>query len=332
MIEAYPNFNLEVYLLENEIEYKIHDSEGHTEFAINCTECVRRGEPREDTKNRCWINTKTGAFYCYNCHWRGGIEQLVKSISAVDSTGAFRIIRGDLMDPMEHMSLKLIPETFEPDLDADGDMELREVTLPYGYKPIVSPHEYLEERGIPWEYAMENEWGFSEVGYVRDRIIVPTYMEEKLVFWQARATWDEPGNKAFKKVLNPKGVSARSVLFNYDKAKVFETIVIVEGFIDAVKTGPNAVATNGKTLHSKQLEWLRRTDAKNIILMWDAGSWLVNKKAKRKLPSILDAEHKLKMFFDVKLVKMPSDIDPGDLPMRGSEINELISSAKKYTH
>jgi len=331
----YPNFNLEEYLTEKEIDFKNHDADDHQEVAICCDMCEERGEKRNDTKYRLWVNTKVGKFYCYNCDWQGSMPWLVRHLEKASIEDALKILRGELLDPMEHLSLKLYEEKMEPD-DAEEDL-LPEVSFPHGYSPIMRPHPYLAKRGIDWQYAEANDWGVSSAGYTEGRIIVPTYIDSKLVFWQARATWEEEDhelhrtfeNDDFRKVLNPKGASARRVLYNYDLAKKFETIVLVEGFIDAYKVGDNAMATNGKTLHAKQIELLRDTKAKTIILMWDRDSWNDNKRKKRdKRPSVKKAADMLKMFFDVKAVKMPEGRDPGSFKRGSISIRALLKSAK----
>ena len=327
-ISQYPQFSLEHYLDEKGIDYQIHDSESHAEVSINCPECHNRGEPTPDRKKKLWINPEKATFYCYRCSFAGGILQLIKSISQCSFTQAIKIVRGKSINPLEHFELKL----FDPDLKIkmhDEELELREIELPYGYEPIEEPDDYLESRGIPWKYATKNHWGKSSVGYTKNRIIVPTFMEGRLVFWQARATWEV--SKDEKKVLNTTGVSARSVLYNYDTAKDFETIIIVEGFTDAVKVGPNAVATNGKNLHAQQLLWLEKTSAKEIILCWDYDAWTDGKTMKdgtKKPSSIEKAVSLLKTAsFKVRAAKLPEGRDPGSFKYRSLKLQEILKNA-----
>jgi hypothetical protein len=327
-ISQYPQFNLEQYLLEKDLSYQIHDSDTHCEISINCPECHKRGEPSPDRKKKLWINPEKGTFYCYRCSFSGGLVHLVKSISQCNFTQSIKLLRGRSINPLEHFELNL----FDPDLKIkmhDEELELKEIELPYGYQPIDGPVPYLEERGIPWKYAMKNDWGISTAGYTKNRIIVPSFMEGKLVFWQARSTWEVSGDE--KKVLNPSGVSARSVLYNFDIAKEYETIIIVEGFADAVKVGPNAVATNGKNLHPQQLLWLEKTNAKEIILCWDYDAWTDGKvmKGKNKPSSIEKASSLLKSanFEKIKAVKLPEGRDPGSFKYRSLKLQDLISKA-----
>jgi len=341
----YPNFKYEEYFHENDIHFKTHESDGHTEYAICCPECVNNGEPTPDKRYKLWVNSKQGLFYCYRCSFSGFLPRLIQKISNVGFTHALKILRGQLIDPLDFLNLRLCEEKREkfsltPKYEDVTDDTLKEVELPHGYQLIDGPNDYLIQRGIPWKYAFYNDWGIANAGFCKDRIIVPFYMADKLVFWQARATIEEEKNKEFKKVLNPSGVSSKSILYNFDIAKTHEDIVLVEGFVDAVKVGVNAMATNGKHLHPEQVEWLQKTKAKRITIMWDADSWHDHltsngkrriKKGKPMLPSIIEAARLLKMYrFEVKLVQLPEGIDPGDFKYRSPRLQKYIQLAKQY--
>lgn len=324
---AFPNFDLKGYLTGLGFDVREHDSDGHREYAVCCPCCVERGEARADVKYRLWINAETGEFHCYNCEW-GAISllYLVRRLSQVDLAGAVRLLMGRRLDPLEHLSLSLTQPVVEP--DEEQDRELREVVLPHGYTPLMAEHPYLVKRGIPLEYAVTHDWGYSDVGFTRGRIIVPTFMERRLVFWQARATWELGFDE--KKVLNPSGVSAKGVLYQYDSAKEYEEIVVVEGFMDAAKVGPQAVATNGKRLHERQVEWLTRTRAKRITLLYDRDAWFDGRRRGGEVvkPSILRAADLLKGRFEVRLAVLPDDRDPGSYPVGSADLAEIIRWAR----
>lgn len=341
----YPQFDFGSYLEDKQIEMQKMSSGDHDEWTLNCPSCHERGEPSMDTKKKLWVNLIKGKFHCYRCKWSGPLTRLIEKISNVPLVEALKILRGEQLDPLDHLSLKIYEEKYE--FESEEDEVLPEVELPYGYEPIEGPHPYLATRGIPWKYAVDQDWGISKAGYTKDRIIVPSFMDDRLVYWQARATWEEPGNSDFKKVLNPKGVSARSILYNYDTAKSYEDLIIVEGFIDAVKAGPNAVATNGKRLHPEQVEWLRKTNAKRIFICWDLDAWTDAKRdkngniAKRKdgtpvksssmktAVTLLRTAQRLGWDVEIRCVKMPVGRDPGSYPFGSEELSKIIKSAKR---
>jgi len=327
----YPNFNLEEFLVERELEWRVSDSGDHKEYQINCPKCHERGEPTLDTNKKLWINAESAAFHCYRCKWSGSLLKLVQTICKTTLEQAIRFLKGKLNDPMDMMSLTISWPRYKPD-ESEED-PLRDVELPYGYMPIEGPNSYLEKRLIPWKYAARSDWGTCDAGFCKDRIIIPYFMNNRLVFWQARATWEDPGNKDFKKVLNPKGVSARSVLYNYDVAKNYETVVLAEGFIDATKIGPHAMATNGKKLHPEQCEFLKEAKIKEIILAWDSDAWIDSRRRKDghliKPCSMQNAVDLLRGYgFKVRCAKLPEKRDPGSFAYKSEELSEIIARAK----
>jgi len=337
--ERFPNFSLDSYLKQQKVYFRKHDSEDHTEYATNCPECKKRGEARPDTKKRLWINPKKGTFYCYNCGWDGPLTRLVQTFSKCDWRRAIKILEGDRPSSLELLNFELIHEEFDFN---DEKEKLREIEFPHGFQLFADfacetdtiYHDYLDSRGVPLEIAIAHGWGFSDVGFVKHRIVVPHYVNERLVFWQARDVLEDDhpdyGTKDYKKVLNPKGCSARSVLYNYDVAKLHGEIILCEGFIDAIKAGPNAVATNGKVLHAAQVELLTNTNAKSIIILWDDDAYTDEKiytkgrfKGKIKKPSSAKAaQSALQSFFKVRFVRLPAGRDAGSYEM--GELESVI--------
>jgi hypothetical protein len=324
----FPNFDIEIFLKERNREYKIHNSYDHVEVATNCPMCQHRGEPTPDTKKKLWINPKNGRFICYRCSWSGDFIDLIRGFDKCSLYSAIKILKGKPLDPFENLNLFLEIENFE--IDDTPINNLKEIELPYGYNAISRPHPYLKERGVPLEYAIEHEWGISDAGYTKDRLIVPFYMEDKLVFWQARATWEDPDNENFKKVLNPSGVSARHILYNYDNAIEYDEIIIAEGFMDACKIGEDAIATNGKNLHPQQVEHLIQAGVKKVILCWDADAWSDGARKKNKLSSVQKATDLLRLWgIKVRAARMPEGRDPGSFPYNSEELRAIIREAKE---
>lgn len=325
----FTNFKHDEFLIQHDISWKCHESDGHVEYALNCPMCVENGLDKPDRKHKLWVNFQDGTFYCYRCAWTGGLPRLIGGLlNTTDYMQIFKILKGDPLDQLEFMNLPLQQKDFVPFGEEDG---LREIDLPHGYEPIDGPNDYLEYRGVPWEYARDKMWGISHIGYTKNRIIVPTFMNGKIVFWQARATWEEKSDE-FKKVLNPTGVSARSVLYNFDEAKEHSSIVLVEGFMDSVKAGSNSMATNGKNLHTQQVDWLLKTKAKEITILWDADAWTDHKetKDKYKRSSIHRAVDLLRSYsFVVKAVKLPPGIDPGTFQFESAKLRTIINMAKE---
>jgi DNA primase len=256
--------------------------------------------------------------HCFRCSFGGSLVRLIQTLSNVPKLSAIRILQGDKISPFEMLDFRLIEEEFS--FDDEEEDELREIELPHGFvgfdesKKGTIYHDYLKSRGVSLSYAKRNGWGYSHVGFVANRIIIPMYINDRLVFWQARDVLGENhpdwGNKKlYKKTRNPTGVSARKVLYNYDVAKDHDEIILVEGFIDAVKAGENAVAANGKKLHSSQVELLTRSKARSVVLLFDPDAFDDARGVKPS--SVFRAASMLKSFFSVDVVRLPQGRDAG---------------------
>jgi hypothetical protein len=100
-----------------------------------------------------------------------------------------------------------------------------------------------------------------------ERLIFPVKFRGELVGWQMRSIpgtvyGDRPDVVKYYHLFN-KG----SVLFNYDKAKSFQTVVLMEGVKKALKL-PNAVACFGKDVTSTQVQLL--AEWPNVIVCLDS--------------------------------------------------------------
>jgi hypothetical protein len=239
------------------------------------------------------------------------------------------------VEGIEVINLSLNERDFE--LDKDDSEEMKEIPLPSSFLAIEGPIPYLEERDVPWKLARSLGWGISKSGFTKDRLIVPMFVNRKVVFWQARDMLNEKhidwGNKKiYRKVRNPVGGSARTVLYNFDVAKKYDHIVIVEGFMDCVKTGLNVMATNGKKLHDKQIELLRTTQAKKITIFWDRDAYSdgYTKRSCEVPCSAERAAQKLRNFFEVDFAIPPDERDPGSFKFGSKELKRILKSTVKF--
>jgi hypothetical protein len=98
------------------------------------------------------------------------------------------------------------------------------------------------------------------------RIIIPTYENEKLVYFQAR---DFLGRDYVPKIKNPK-LPRNQVVYFYDLLKEGERIYIVEGPFDAMTLFDyNVTCTLGQTLSEQQIEKLLKKNPKEIVFVPD---------------------------------------------------------------
>jgi hypothetical protein len=336
-MEKYPQFDLTGFMTDNKMDFKEHPADGHLEVSICCYDS-RCNEGNPDKEFKMWINEDKGTYICYRCGEYGSVVRLIMKIATCTFENALRVLKGKITEgDLNIFMFKLVDTENDIVMDYDEETTAKEVELPYSYIPITGPHPYLEERGVPWQIAKAMGWGISATGYTANRIIVPTFVNNRLVFWQARDMLNEKhehwgDKKEYRKVLNPKGVSARHVLYNYDNAKDNKTIIITEGFMDCTKVGLNAVATNGTNIHAKQIELLRESKVETVTLLWDRDSYkgkIDKKTGKMKIPPAIKAGRTLKDFFQVKHAILPDSRDPGDYEINDKRLEEIILNAKE---
>ncbi len=189
-----------------------------------------------------------------------------------------------------------------------------EVPPPVGWEPIYAPLPYLIERGITMDDVASFGLLHTTSGPLAHRLVFPVWNGGRLVYWQARAMWsvsEQPTGRYIKVLNPPRAVAphgAGAVLYNLDTARHYPRVAIVEGPIDAVRTGPDAVATLGKHLTERQLGLLLQAGVRAVDLMWDGpsptepeGAW----------PEMAATVPRLAPHFDVRLVFLPRG-DPAD--------------------
>jgi hypothetical protein len=170
--------------------------------------------------------------------------------------------------------------------------------------------EYLRTRGLSPELLDGWRVGWGRNGWLDRYLVFPVYMDGGLVYWQGRAAWDpDVGEEGYRKTLNPRSVggyaTAQDVLFNYDRARTAQHVVICEGPIDAIKVGEHAVALFGKVSSAQKVTRLQRMRALRYTVYLDRG------KEERAYAEQLAAE--LSAFAPTYIATPPQGYDPGAL-------------------
>jgi hypothetical protein len=130
--------------------------------------------------------------------------------------------------------------------------------LPDGLGPLRPVHEaYLRGRGFDPDELVKL-WGVQGIGLAVKyawRIFLPITHKAKTVSWSTRRLTDaEPryGNAPRE----DEAVPAKTLLYGEDYCR--HAVVVTEGFFDAVRVGPGAVATMGLSYTRQQLERIAR--------------------------------------------------------------------------
>jgi len=220
---------------------EVHTQSG-TEVAIYC--------PFHDNTHSpaCYINTKTGLWQCFNpsCGKKGNFRQLYKHMTG-KTYGREWIL--DPVNLQRELDLALVIK--------DGTEELSTDSIEVDYSSgEVSNLQTLVDRGYDLDILEYFEIGYSKV---KDRVVIPVRDPQyKLVGLIGRAVhdWQEP------RYLYNKGFKRADVLFNIQNAKQYDSVIICEGSLDAIKVAQsgfkNVVATLGAKVSPNQVKMIRK--------------------------------------------------------------------------
>lgn len=256
-----------------------------------------------------YINKQTGLWICFNpsCEKRGSIRDLMTFF------GDYKpIVKDHSIEDIEALLSSYQMDSIEEDWDEILDSI--KVRFPENLEKV----SYLINRGLSEQTLSYFEVGFSSK---KKRIVIPARDDSsKLVGFIGRAI--DPD--AQPKYLYSKGFPRKSVLFNLNRAKKFDSVVIVEGSVDAMKVHQagfaNVVATLGAAVTEEHISLIRRNFDTIIIFADndDAGRSMQDKLVQ----GLSDKE--------VLIAEYPASgaKDPGE--MEDSAISDCIIGAQDW--
>lgn len=214
-----------------------------------------------DTEFKLYVNLKKGVYNCFKCGFRGHIK--------VDK--GFIPIEPRLM-PVEP------PVELEPDSDSRFELGTESIIQRMGFQ------YWTKKRGFTLEDA--SHYGIL-VNADRASISIPVHDEYGVfMFYQERLM--TPIGK--KKYHFPHGANVSKILFGMHRAWNRDVICLVEGVMDAMAIGDAGVCIFGKELHPFQLEILRKSSVKKILIWLDPDARKDSFKAMNRLLPYFDVE------------------------------------------
>lgn len=264
------------------------------EVSVCCPFCIGRGET-QDTRFRLFINTVSGAAYCFNCGWKGRqafsfiLHQLLHGFQdGVDSEIATEIRMPDRPPPWprDFVLLRTL-------WDSTDDLDQQAIA-------------YVCDRGLTRAQIITGRVGVSYRGRYAYRILFPILEANYCHGFTAR---DFTGVREPKYLHSP---GAR-YLFNYRTPT--SCVVLAEGVFKALRleqalarSGFSCLATLGHSLTNSQCEQLIRGECRQVILWPDPDR--VGLLGYLHVADVLQGE----LGLEVKLVLAPQPADEARLP------------------
>jgi DNA primase len=180
-------------------------------------------------------------------------------------------------------------------------------------------------RGFTPEVFNYFNLGYCDEGYYKGRAIIPVTHNEKLVSFQARAC--DPREP--KRYLFPAGADSQ-LLYNWDQARKFESVILVEGVTDAWRVWlagyRNVMATFGKSLKPGQIDRLIKGDMIRREY-WDVGDLFVEHRHEDHIRQVVimfdgdavkyahqEGKKLLGYGKEISIVELPNGMQPDTCP------------------
>jgi len=257
------DFDLEAYLARLP---SARQSGSGAEWLLPCPVCAGHEHLHVNTDKRC--------AHCFRCGWRAGLLSLLAALEGRTPAEVGRRIgrddRGNAdLEATRARVLSLGARVPLPPTPAAISLPDAFIPLGQSHGPEIERHlkpfrTYLAHRGIPADLIAHHGIGCALAGRYAARVLFPVYADGRLVAFQAR---DITGRSAAK-YIGPPGVRLGEALFNLDHARQHERIVLSEGIISAIRTGPDAVACFGKVLSPAQVALLAQA-RRSVVVLFD---------------------------------------------------------------
>jgi DNA primase len=259
----------------------------------------------EHHKRKLMVNISNDKFHCWVCGWGGGT--LMPILSRLPPHDELRL---EYAEGMKKSSSKTTGKVYET------------VRLPSEFRPLSearsSPYyrqaiAYLTDRGITSDDILLYKLGYCEDGPYAYRIIIPSFDEYGMLnFFTGRAMYQ--ADLKYKH-----GVFDKDIIFNDLLIDWLEPVTLVEGPIDAIKAGFNAIPLQGKRLRvgSKLFDKIVHRKG-TVYVALDSDAWEDAFNIMSELT---------KYGVDVNYVKLEGFKDPGD--MTKEQMDELRRQAVK---
>ena len=246
-----------------------------------------------DKSSHGGINPNGGYYHCWRC---GGhaLKQIIKTLLNISYFEVEKIIQ-------EYSGISS-NQIIKQKLNTNTELNLPPEAMKLNY----TQKEYLKSRGfnpfhLQSEYKLKATSYFGEYAY---RIIIPIYLDGKLVSYQGR---DYTGKhdlkyKACKK--ENEIIHHKHIVYNADNCNQ-DFVILVEGVTDVWRLGDNTAALFGISYTIQQIEFIKNR-WKRVCIFFD--SEIQAQEKANKLGASLSG-----MGIDVQIAHFPNIDDPGNL-------------------
>ena len=298
-----PNPEL-VYDLEAQFEV-LHERNG--EIRICCPFCG------DDEGFHLYINPQKNVYHCFRCDAKGKFSSLIARFK-IQST----------RETHKNFKYTDVVASLNPSKDEVAPLNINEFKpIPVGEACLNNVYyQYLRERGFLLRDIIDYRLHYADQGKYKYRIIIPCFENGEFTYFTARTILNNP---EIHRYLNPpKGITKYTraeVVFNLDAIEQGAPCTIMEGSLNAIVCGRDAVACYGKFVTDIQLSKLLAKQCSVYTVALDSDA---QKESIDLCKKLVNRGHR------VRLARFPEDQDAADLGREGTR--RIIDAAEPVTH
>lgn len=279
-------------------DYRMHnDYKGQISFDCPVCSYEIKGLERGDGKGNLEINYKRGVFKCWSCaethETHGSLYKLIKKYGTPKHIKRYELLKPEDTEYIQVVKKSIrLPKEFIPILNVSNGLKLT-----HHYKQAFV---YLKSRNINEDMIQKYNIGFCYCGPYANRIIIPSYDENKYVNYFIARSYLSRTKMKYK---NP-DVQKETIIWNEHLIDWKKRVYLVEGVFDSIFL-PNSIPMLGKYISDLLFKKIYE-NADSLTIILDGDAWD-------------DAErlyHKINcgnLMGKVYIVKLPKDKDIADL-------------------
>lgn len=233
------------------------------------------------------------------------LENITTKAEALVVLGTYEGLeyREEIIKPFELKSKIELPEGFTNLMLGDSQL-------------AKAARNYVKKRGFDIFKMAASGWGYGTKGKYMGYLIMPFYLNGRLVYFNARRFFGY-GPKFNNPLVEDFGMGKNMLTYNADALYLYKTIWGVESIMNAETIGDNAIAFGGKKISNYQINDILRSPCEKFIIGLDPDA----------IEDAIKLALRLYGYKKVKLVIPPTGKDINDI---GRKKAITISHKNKY--
>jgi hypothetical protein len=261
-------------------------------------------------KHKFGIHLGLNRSNCFSCEYNIKPIDLVMQLESIETIHEVHALLNNI-DGIEYVEPIIEPYQLKKNtVLPDSYVNIRRGDNRFGK----TARNILVRRGFNITKLSRAGWGYCTKGKYQGYIIMPFYLNGKLIYFNARKFLGD-GPKFNNPDIDDFGLGKSMILYNIDALYMFNKIYLVESVMNSETIGSNGIATGGKKLSNYQLNTIIKSPVKKVIIGLDDDA----------IDDAIRVAFKLIDHKKVKILLMPKKQDVNDIGKKATKKLEMKS-------